>query len=195
MSTKATASKTTSTTSKAESFEVMLTGGHPNSLGRTLEVVDIVLDDEARLEELIWCYESSDEIVRLRTSNALKRTAQVHPEWLVPYLEHLLIEISTINQASTQWTLALLFDILVMYMSDAQKQQAIKVMKTNLTTSNDWIVLNNTMKVLSQWCQADPELITLKAWLIPQLERLRHDTRKSVAKNAHKHLATLTRLP
>ena len=35
-----------------ESFEVMLKGGHPNSLGRTVEVVDIVLANPDKLEDL-----------------------------------------------------------------------------------------------------------------------------------------------
>jgi|GEM_PF-4906833 len=39
-----------------ETFETMLTGGHHNSLGRTEEVVDLVLADETRLEELYNCY-------------------------------------------------------------------------------------------------------------------------------------------
>ena len=37
-------------------FETMLSGGHPNSLGRTVEVVAAVLDDPARLDELFSCY-------------------------------------------------------------------------------------------------------------------------------------------
>ncbi len=44
----------------AEEFEAMLTGGHPNSLGRTLEVVDAVLADRSRLTELVACYFSDD---------------------------------------------------------------------------------------------------------------------------------------
>ena len=55
-----------------ESFEEMLTGGHPNSLGRTVEVVALVLADRDRLGELYACYQSDDAVVRLRTSNALK---------------------------------------------------------------------------------------------------------------------------
>lgn len=35
-----------------DSFESMLSGGHPNSLGRTVEVVDMVLADRERLGEL-----------------------------------------------------------------------------------------------------------------------------------------------
>jgi hypothetical protein len=69
----------------SERLEEMLTGGHPNSLGRTLEVVDIVLADQGKLEELYSCY-LEDETVRLRTSNAIKRISREKPDWLVPYI-------------------------------------------------------------------------------------------------------------
>ena len=39
-----------------ESFEELLTGGHPNSLGNTESVAQSVLDDASRLEELYQCY-------------------------------------------------------------------------------------------------------------------------------------------
>ena len=64
-------------------FAAMLTGGHPNSLGRTIEVVDAVLADRSKLEELYSCYFSADEVVRLRTSNAMKRIAREQPDWLL----------------------------------------------------------------------------------------------------------------
>ena len=57
-------------------FEHMLSGGHPNSLGNTVEVVEIVLSDRFLLENLYNCYLSQDEVVRLRTSNAMKRICQ-----------------------------------------------------------------------------------------------------------------------
>ena len=56
----------------SEDFEEMLSGGHPNSLGRTLELVDIILADASELPRLLDCYRSSDAVVRLRTSSALK---------------------------------------------------------------------------------------------------------------------------
>ena len=168
---------------KTEPFEQMLTGGHPNSLGRTLEVVDIVLANRKKLPELYGCYFSSDEVVRLRTSNALKRVSLINPEWLVPYIDRLLTEIAAIDQASTQWTLALLYNTLAPFMSPAQRKSAIKVMKRNLEQNNDWIVLNNTMQILTEWAQDDA---ALKKWLRSRLGRLKGDERKSVSARARK---------
>lgn len=115
----------------------MLTDGHPNSLGNTVQVVDIILADKTRLDELYKCYFSDDEIVRLRVSNAMKRICKEHPEWLLPYLDKLLKDISKINQASTQWTLAQLFLWLQNEMTSDQKERATEILQGNLESTNE----------------------------------------------------------
>ncbi len=60
----------------AESFAEMLQGGHPNSLGRTEEVVGVVLADRARLEELFATIADPDEVVRLRVGDALEKVCR-----------------------------------------------------------------------------------------------------------------------
>jgi hypothetical protein len=171
-----------------ESFEQMLTGGHPNSLGRTVEVVEIVLADPAQLERLYRCYFSADEVVRLRTSNAFKRICRTQPAWLVPYVDRFLSEVAQIDQPSAQWTLAQLLLELDSFLTSSQRKQAIAVLKRNLLASNDWIVLNMTMQTLGHWARHDADLL---AWLRPALERLSGDPRKSVAKTAEKVLKGL----
>lgn len=166
-----------------EPFTEMLAGGHPNSLGRTAEVVDLILADPSRLEELYGCYSSPDEVVRLRTSSAFKRVSWKHPEWLAPYLDRFLEEVSQLEQASAQWTLAQLFSTLVGLMSAEQVEKAKHMLRHNLSTCKDWIVLNTTMQTLAEWAEEDE---ALKHWLQPQLEKLRSDTRKSVAGKAAK---------
>lgn len=170
-------------------FETMLTGGHPNSLGRTLEVVDSVLADRARMADLYQCYFSDDEVVRLRVSNAMKRVTIEHPDWTMDYMDGLQSDVAAIDQASTQWTLALLFDLTRAMMSDSQKARALEIMKNNLAHHDDWIVLNNSMKVLGAWSKEDEDL---KEWLRPHAERLTQDSRKSVASRATKLLASLS---
>ncbi|MCG8390531.1 MAG: hypothetical protein MJA30_33585 [Cytophagales bacterium] len=169
-------------------FEERLKGGHPNSLGNTIEVVEEVLDKNVLFDELFQCYFSHDEVVRLRTSNAIKRICKEEKKLLVPYIGQLLADISQIDQASTQWTLSQLFGLLEKDMSAAQIEQATEIMKANLKNHTDWIVLNTTMDTLGSWSKRDDEL---KSWLIPHLERLTTDGRKSVAKKAGKILEQL----
>lgn len=169
-------------------FEQRLSGGHPNSLGNTIEVVEEVLSNNDKFDDLFSCYFSDDEIVRLRVSNAIKRIAKEKKSLILPYLDQLLDEVSLINQASAQWTLSQLFLLLQKNLTEDQTIRAKEIMKNNLVNHSDWIVLNETMRTLSSWSIKDD---SLKEWLRPQLKRLTKDNRKSVFGRAQKLLAAL----
>ncbi|MDJ0612300.1 MAG: hypothetical protein QNJ29_01385 [Rhizobiaceae bacterium] len=169
-------------------FEEMLTGGHPNSLGRTIEVVDIVLADGRRFSELYDCYSSEDEVVRLRVSNAMRRVQAEQPELLVPFIDRLINEIGELDQPSAQWTLPKLFEGAEAAMTSDQKSKALALVKRNLANNDDWIVLNNSIEYLARLAKDNADL---QAWLMPHLERLSSETRKSVARRAQRALAKL----
>ena len=81
-----------------------------------------------------------------------------------------------------------MFDLTRTLLSDVQRARAVDIMQHNVATHDDWIVLNNSMKVLGAWADDDDEL---RRWLRPQLQRLTNDPRKSVASNARKVLSRL----
>lgn len=166
----------------------MLRGGHPNSLGRTAEVVDAVLDDRARLQDLFAAIADPDEVVRLRVGDALEKVCRAQPGWFVTYVDRLLGDLGQIEQPSVQWHVAQMLQDVRSDLSDDQAKQATELLQRNLSTSKDWIVLNVTMDVLTGWATRDT---SLSNWLVPELERLRRDERKSVAKRAAKRLAEL----
>ena len=170
----------------AETLASMLSGGHPNSLGRTEETVEVVLADTDRFDELFDCYSSEDEVVRLRTSSAMKRISAAQRDLLIPYIDRFNTEIGALDQASAQWTLPLLFAKLSAEMSERQRSDALAIMKRNLAEHDDWIVLGYTMETLASWAKANDEL---RVWLKPHLKRLSQDPRKSVSKKATKLLA------
>ncbi len=141
------------------------------------------------MDDLFDCYSSCDPVVRLRTSNALKRIEAEQHAWIVPYIDRLIDEVGRLEQASAQWTLAQLFLTLDNDLSERQRLGALTIMKRNIANDDDWIVLNMTMETLAAWALTDDELA---AWLIPHLKRLANDPRKSVAKRAEKKLARLS---
>ena len=169
-------------------FEAELSGGHPNSLGNTVAVVERVLVEEALVDELVATYGSADEVVRLRVSNALKRVCKEQPGWVYSRLGVIESWVKSLEQPSAQWTLAQLYSSLSGFLTEAQKDHAVSVVKGFLDTSTDWIVLNFSMQTLADWATDDPEL---GAWLIPVMQELAADPRKSVAGRAKKLLQTL----
>ena len=61
-------------------------------------------------------------------------------------------------------------------------------MMNNVANHDDWIVLNLSMDTLSKWAKKDEGL---KSELIPHLERIKNDPRKSVSKKALRSLGLL----
>ncbi|MEM1299639.1 MAG: hypothetical protein AAGH68_10205 [Pseudomonadota bacterium] len=172
----------------SETFEEMLTGGHPNSLGRTVEVVDCVSADPDRMAELFACYRSADEVVRSRVSNAMRRVQAERPDFFVPLIDPLIDEIGALDQPSAQWKLPKLFEGAASEMNPDQLARARALVQRNLAEHHDWIVLNNSIDYLTPLAKGDAEL---RAWFCPHLERLSNDTRKSVARRAARALKLL----
>jgi hypothetical protein len=171
-----------------ETFVEMLSGGHPNSLGRTEEVVRFVLADRSRLEQLFGCLDDPDEVVRMRAGDGLEKVCRQRPEWFEPRVERLLGAVGAIAQPSVQWHTAQMLSHLYSRLDAEQRRRAVALLRRYLTESGDWIVLNVTMEILAEWSRDRAELT---AWLLPELERLRTDERKSVAKRAAKLHAQL----
>ena len=148
----------------------------------------IVLANTDRMEELFNCYQSDDEVVRLRVSNAMRRVKEERLDLILPYIDRLISEIGALDQASAQWTLPKLFEGAENEMSASQCESAIAIVKRNLAEHPDWIVLNNSIDYLVRLAIKDKDL---SAWMIPHLQRLKKDQRKSVATRATKALARL----
>jgi hypothetical protein len=172
----------------SEPFADMLIGGHPNSLGRTEEVVRIVLAQPARLEELFATMADPDEVVRMRVGDALEKVCREKPGWFLAHVDRLCSDLGQVEQPSVQWHVAQMLDHLRSGISADHAQRATELLQRNLTKSKDWIVLNVTMDVLTKWARRDA---ALAGWLAPELQRLRQDERKSVAKRASKRLAEI----
>ena len=170
------------------SFEEALSGGHPNSLGNTVAVVEEVLKDRKKLDPLFHCYSSKDEVVRLRTSNAFKRVFREQPDWFKPMVTKFFKKIPSLNQASAMWTLSQICLECQNQLSPSQRSRATDIIKDFLVQSDDWIVLNASMKTLAEWAKDD---LRLKKWLKVRLKKLATDQRKSVARTAQRLLDQL----
>ncbi len=171
-----------------ENFATMLAiGGKKNSLGRAEEIVQIVLNDRSRLDELYDCLFEDDAWVRMRAVDALEKVCRVHPEWLEPYVERLLHEVAVIDQASIQWHLAEMFNEI--NLSPTQLQKAITIMKRNISSKDaDWIVASNSMETLASYV-ANGLLPSSELAYLLKIQQTHHS--KAVVKRATRLLEQL----
>lgn len=132
------------------SFEKILSGGKSNSLGRTGEVIDKVLKNRNRLNELFDCLFSDNEWVRMRAGDGLEKVCRVRPGWLEPYVERLLGEVARIDQPSIQWHLAEILGEIEL--DPGQKERAFEWLRERLSEEKpDWIVARRSMETLVKY--------------------------------------------
>lgn len=127
--------------------DMLLEGGHKNSLGRVNEIIELVLADKSRLEELYQAMFHEDAWARMRAADAFEKICRSHPEWIAPYVDRIQQELSSSEQASIQWHLAEIY--MQVELDTRQKKHAIEWLKELLSTTDvDWIVAANSMKAL-----------------------------------------------
>ena len=172
-----------------EKFAEMLTsGGHANSLGRVNEVIEAVLSNRQKLDELYDCMFSNDAWVRMRAADALEKICRVHPDWLLSYIDRFIEELSTSNQPSIQWHLAQIYR--EVDLTSAQQHFVIDWLKKLLSSKGtDWIVSANAMDTLAAFTKDNSFPV---AEMISLLEIQQQHKSKSVVRRANKLLAELS---
>ena len=171
-----------------ESFaEILAVGGKSNSLGRTSEVIDLVLREKEKLGELYSCVFNDDAWVRMRAIDAVEKVCRQHPDWLLPYVDKFQSELASSSQPSIQWHLAQIYS--QVDLTEQQKQIAINWLKDRLSTTDvDWIVAANAMQTLLEFTHDGS---VLKKDIIPLFKLQQKHHSKSVVKRANKFLDEL----
>ena len=170
-----------------ESFSTMLIVGTRNSLGRVDEVIELVLHDRSRLEELYASLFHDDEWARMRAADALEKICRQHPAWLEPYIDKIQAELSDKTQPSIQWHLAQIYQ--QVELSPPQKKKAIAWLKKLIaTTEVDWIVSANAMEALVYFAEHGD---INKADIVTLVKTQQKHHSKSVVRKAQNYLDTL----
>jgi len=113
-------------------------------------VVDLVLRDKHRLEELYKCLFNEDAWIRMRAIDSVEKIARVHPDWIEPYIDRIAKDLASSDQPSIQWHIAEIYREVTLTVS--QKKVAIGWLKERLASHQvDWIVATNSMKTLAQF--------------------------------------------
>lgn len=175
----------------SESFaEKLAIGGKTNSLGLAEEVVQEVLNDKTRLEELYNCLFESDAWLRMRAADSLEKVCRVHPEWFESYVDRILQEMGNSTQPSLQWHVAQM--LVEVTLTHAQHQEAVDWLKARLEDKDvDWIVAANAMNSLVQFTK---EGLIPKTETIALIEGQQSHHSQSVRKRAAKLLAELEKI-
>ena len=84
----------------------MLEGGDRRSIGRSNEVVALVLEQHELFEVLMAGIGLPDPLVRMRCADAAEKITVLHPEYLRPHKHTLIEDYSRIEQQEVRWHIA-----------------------------------------------------------------------------------------
>lgn len=127
--------------------DVLAAGGHRNSLGRSGELVELLRQDPARIEELFACIGDEDAWVRMRAVDAFEKVVAARPQVGLPFVERVLGDLAQSEQPSVQWHVAQL--LAELELTPSQRRRAVAWLQQRIaTTEVDWIVASNAMRTL-----------------------------------------------
>ncbi|WP_371362160.1 hypothetical protein SRRS_33840 [Sporomusa rhizae] len=86
-----------------------LKGGDLRSIGKAEEVVTDILNDKNLFTEVFNGMLSDDALIRMRSADAIEKVSRLHPEYLQPFKQQIIDEISQIGQQEVQWHIAQMF--------------------------------------------------------------------------------------
>lgn len=133
-----------------------LRGGDRRSIGRSDEVVADVLADPNIFGELFQGLFHADPLVCMRSADALEKITLAHPEYLQPFKEALLQEVSRIDQQEVRWHLAQMLPRLEL--SAEERELTIKILTSYLGDKSK-IVQTFSLQALADLAEKDRGLI------------------------------------
>lgn len=164
-------------------FELLLEG-NANSLGRVLDVMEMLHQRQVTPQEVYEQYRHEHPIVSMRVSNVLKRLWRDDPSTILPLVDLFIHDANSLKNPTFRWTIAQMVDELYSKLSPKQIGSMSEIVYENLTLHDDWICLTQSLKA----CQK----LMKKKISAPDksiIIYLTNDSRKAVATQANKVLA------
>jgi len=134
----------------------MLATGRPLFVGRTCEVVALILAQPKRASQLIECLWDEDPGVANRAADALERASCQRPALAAPWTDSLLGLLAEAGQNKLRWNLALIVPRLKLTVPECRRAAA--ALRTYLDDRSS-IVKTCAMQGLAELTRQDPSLL------------------------------------
>ena len=144
-----------------------LKGGDLRSIGRADEVVDDVLKHPVLFGEVFEGMLDEDPVIRMRSADVLEKVSSRHPEYLQPFKDRLINEVSKIEQQEVHWHVAQMFSYLKI--NKTERDRIIKILLFYIDNSKSKIVKVCSMQTLADLAEKDA---TIRSEIVRKLEKI-----------------------
>ncbi len=153
-----------------------LAEGDLSSDGRANDVVEVVIEDPSKFEDLVALLDDEDQVVKGHAADALENVAREKPEFFLPYMHVLLTAAIENSLPMVQWHLAMVFGHLALFseVNNLTVPALIKLLEEENVLTKVWAVTSLCIvgKLYPQY-QADivGHLVTLENVPQPSLSK------------------------
>ena len=112
----------------------MLTGGNLRSIGRSDEIVLLILEEPTLFKDLFHGFYSADPVIRMRTSDAIEKISQSRPDLLEAYKGEILALADSAEQKEMRWHFAQIIPRLDL--TKMERERAFAIMEGYLTSQS-----------------------------------------------------------
>ena len=166
-------------------FEVELSKGKQNSLGKTLKVVEHIQNNIKEIDKLFLCFFSNNSLVAMRAMNATKRIIKDDNHIFVKNKKRFIDEFSKSEHNVVKLGLITIYYDFISYFDDKEYKIISKNALSWVENSKDWMILVQGLKLLEKLSKTD-KILKSKVKIIAK--QLKNDERKSVSSRAQKIL-------
>ncbi len=144
-----------------------LKGGDLRSIGNAEEAVSDILENPQLFAEVFDGMLNENPRIRMRAADAVEKVSRSHPEYLEPYKNRLINEVSQIEQQEVRWHVAQMFSYLEL--EETERKEIIYMLFLWIEKSKSKIVIVNSMQTLADLAEKDS---ALRPMIIKKLDSL-----------------------
>lgn len=166
-----------------------LKGGDLRSIGKSNEVVQDILKTPALFGEVFEGLLADDPVLRMRCADVIEKVSKVHPEYLQPYKDRLIKEVSEVNQQEVRWHLAQMFSYLELDREEITI--VVNILSSWINSEKSKIVIVNSIQTLAEFAKKDK---SIRPMVLRKLEDIIKNSSPSVVSRGNKLIKELKRL-
>ena len=165
-----------------------LRGGDLRSIGRAEEVMQDILDTPSLFSEVFEGMLDEDPRVRMRSADAMEKVASRYPEYLQPFKDRMINEVSQIKQQEVRWHVAQMFSYLKV--NQVERDQIINILLSYIDTDSSRIVKVFAMQTLADLAREDA---SIRNMVVEKVEEIAEAGSPAMVSRARKLLRTLNK--
>lgn len=163
----------------------MLSGGDRRSIGKSEEVVALVLSQPTLFDQVFAGMQHADPLIRMRSADVVEKVTQQKPELLAPRKAMLIQHVARSEQQEVRWHVAQMFSRL--NLNRSERAMVLQILITYLADKSR-IVKTFAMQALADLAERDP---ALRPNIIKRLEQLTRTGSPAMQSRGKKLLAKL----